>query len=293
VYGIFGIEVSTMLFKRLYSPNNTKYPHVFSSLAPVAGDVLDTGAGLMAGNSYLTSQTIGFLTGERGQSRESAGVVSYRSQDGGTYMGHSEILRLYPTGSPYETETWALALLMPDGDWSAVVGRNNIVLYGSIILLLAISLASAVIISRRYIRPWATVLEKIRSDSRMDLPRTRIAEIDDLLEFLAALDEERKTLGEEVESLTAELERSRRQPVALEDTAPDLTDYGQFLENLKTLTMTERAVFNLYTKGKTVRQIADALFISDNTVKFHNKNIYKKIGVSSLKALKVFINMMR
>ncbi|MDR1589562.1 MAG: helix-turn-helix transcriptional regulator [Oscillospiraceae bacterium] len=65
------------------------------------------------------------------------------------------------------------------------------------------------------------------------------------------------------------------------------------MENLKTLTATERAVFDLYMGEKTAREIADELFITDNTVKFHNKNIYRKLGVSSLKVLWVYMKMMK
>jgi DNA-binding NarL/FixJ family response regulator len=43
----------------------------------------------------------------------------------------------------------------------------------------------------------------------------------------------------------------------------------------------------------TAREIAKKLFITMSTVKFHNKNIYSKLGVSSLKELMVYVNLMR
>ena len=44
-----------------------------------------------------------------------------------------------------------------------------------------------------------------------------------------------------------------------------------------TLTRRENEVFRFLAKGCTRRQIAKKLFISEETVKMHVKNIYKKI----------------
>ena len=47
------------------------------------------------------------------------------------------------------------------------------------------------------------------------------------------------------------------------------------------LSKREEEVANLLRMGKSNKQIADVLSISDRTVEFHLKNIYKKIQVSS------------
>lgn len=59
----------------------------------------------------------------------------------------------------------------------------------------------------------------------------------------------------------------------------------QFLSNLEKLTKTERIIFDLYIAGKTTREILNELCITENTLKFHNKNIYSKMEVSSRKQL--------
>lgn len=43
----------------------------------------------------------------------------------------------------------------------------------------------------------------------------------------------------------------------------------------------EQEVYRLLCEGKNYREIASALFVSQNTVRFHLKNIYKKLGVKS------------
>ena len=47
------------------------------------------------------------------------------------------------------------------------------------------------------------------------------------------------------------------------------------------LTEREHEVLTYLAKGKSYRSIAEILFISQNTIKFHIKNIYDKLQVKS------------
>ena len=58
-----------------------------------------------------------------------------------------------------------------------------------------------------------------------------------------------------------------------------------YLAGLKDLTHTERTIFDLYVSHHTTREIMSILNIKENTLKFHNKNLYSKLGVSSRKQL--------
>ncbi len=64
-----------------------------------------------------------------------------------------------------------------------------------------------------------------------------------------------------------------------------LEQQKRFMAGLETLTPTEKAIYNLYLEGKSTKEILEALNIKENTLKFHNKNLYGKLGVSSRKAL--------
>ena len=55
--------------------------------------------------------------------------------------------------------------------------------------------------------------------------------------------------------------------------------------DLLALTPTERAVHDLYAEGKSSREVQKQLDISENTLKYHNRNIYSKLQVSSRKEL--------
>ena len=275
-YGVCGIEVSSMLFKQQYSPDNSRYPHVFATFSPARPGALDTGRGLAAGNSYLTQPVSGGLlsTGER-----RGGFSSYRADSGVTYIGLQQPIRLYPSGSPYAGEQWALAVVMPEESFRAYLDENRLLLYGTVSGSLVLSLLLALFVSRRYIKPVVRALALIQSDNPSDVERTNIAEIDDLLEFLAEQDRRREV----------ELAEQVRQAQAA---GPNLAAYEEFVRSIGALSAAERAVFDLYMEGRTVSEISQILCISLNTIKTHNKRIYNKLNVTSRKELMVYVQMM-
>lgn len=287
VYGICGVECSSMLFKLQYSPDNTVCPSIFSTLSPVSENVLDTDAGLIAGNSYLTNPAMGKLTLA---GHTNFGFFSYRSADGTGYTGMHETVELYPSGSPYQNQEWLLSVMMPADDWNAAIHRNNEVLYSAVLGLLALSLLLALLISRRYISPVVAALGRIKTDGHAQIQKTKIAEIDDLLEYLAAQDERREALAVELEKVRQRKNSQISEPQ--EYTAPNLFAYEEFVRNIDTLSAAERAVFNLYLKGYTAKEISEKLCLSINTIKTHNKRIYAKLNVTSRKELMVYVQMM-
>ena len=58
-----------------------------------------------------------------------------------------------------------------------------------------------------------------------------------------------------------------------------------FASQLPSLTPTEHSIYELYLSGKSSREIMEQLNIKENTLKYHNKNIYSKLGISSRKQL--------
>lgn len=69
----------------------------------------------------------------------------------------------------------------------------------------------------------------------------------------------------------------------LESVDPD--SYQMFIDNLTTLTPKEEDIFNLYVQGCSTKDIISQLGITENTLKYHNKNIYSKLGVKTRKEL--------
>ncbi len=73
-----------------------------------------------------------------------------------------------------------------------------------------------------------------------------------------------------------------------EDTLTEKQEY--FLKQLLTLTATEKKIYNLHIERQTSKEIMTLLNIKENTLKYHNRNIYSKLGVSSKKELREIVN---
>lgn len=84
-----------------------------------------------------------------------------------------------------------------------------------------------------------------------------------------------QTLSSDLDSIPAEKDASRRFSL--------LCAYVQ--EQLPRLTPTERTVLALYLQGKSTKEVLAELNIKENTLKYHNKNLYSKLGVSSRREL--------
>lgn len=59
-----------------------------------------------------------------------------------------------------------------------------------------------------------------------------------------------------------------------------------FEQGILSLTPTEKLIYDLYIEGKSTKEVLEQMNIKENTLKYHNKNIYGKLGVESRKQLK-------
>ena len=59
------------------------------------------------------------------------------------------------------------------------------------------------------------------------------------------------------------------------------------------LTPTEHVIYDCYIDGKSTKEIMAELNIKENTLKYHNKNIYSKLGVSSRKQLVMIASLLK
>ena len=65
--------------------------------------------------------------------------------------------------------------------------------------------------------------------------------------------------------------------------------FQTFVDGIPTLTKTERRIFEGYVAGLRSREIVEQLDIKDSTLRYHNRNIYDKLGVTSLKELLQYV----
>ncbi|MFT3951798.1 MAG: LuxR C-terminal-related transcriptional regulator [Oscillospiraceae bacterium] len=276
VYGICGFEVSTMLFKLSYSPDNAVYPRIFATLSPSDDREINMTGGLIAGNYYMLSA----LTGENVTVTGASGsLTTFVNGSGVTLDGMVSDISLYPEGSLYSGDRWVTGVLVPESELLAQVSHTNRLLILLILSLMGISLAAAVFISHRFVKPIHSAFSGIKNNAYTKSDRTKIPEIDDLFEFLAEQDKQREALAQ---SLLEEKDAARKASV-----------YEKFVTNISKLSAAEKKVFDLYLAGHTAQEISELLFISINTIKTHNKRIFEKLEVSSRKELMVYIQMMK
>ena len=297
VFGLCGLEVSDRMFKSLYTPEGGSFESIFTVMAPVSENGLGTSMGLVAGNTYLTGIRWEFdLTKEETHD----GFHHYSGGDE-LYGGKTASLHLYPNGSPYEDRQWSVSILMPKEILHASVNGKASSFTYIIIVLLLIGVLVSVIISRQYLRPLNEAFEQIKNNAYGDNGGSEIyTEINDLFAFLARKDREHdlimKQQQQHMDVLQDEYQKAQTEISRLaysRKTEIDPDNYRVFLDNLKTLTPTEQIVFNHYLDGKSAKEIMAILNIKETTLKYHNRNIYDKLSVSSRKELLRYAALMR
>jgi len=198
--------------------------------------------------------------------------------------------------------TFTAALMIPEAQFDAIVREGQLKTTGIILAVVLFMFAYCLFMSRKYVAPILLKIEQIKYSDHAGEP-LRIREFDDLLAFMeekaSVHAEQLKTL--EASKIAAEEEAARAREAyekALEEYALAknellhlsenkheivLEDYEYFVCNLGTLTPQEMRIYDLYVEGKTTAEIAAIIGIKENTMKYHNKNIYAKLGVSSRK----------
>lgn len=203
----------------------------------------------------------------------------------GSYIGLTKNIPLY-----YESADHAITVTIPKSDYSQMKLHDTVqILLVSFLLLFSV-IFGCLYFSKKYISPILKGLESIKM-SQTD-GTSNIAEIDDLFDFLSQKDSEyEKSLAElskQNEQAKSEINRVQTENERLASTQKKMVlqdDYEFFLTGLKQLTPTEKSIFDLYMDGKTAAEIMEIMTIKLTTLKYHNRNIYIKLGVSSKKQL--------
>lgn len=86
---------------------------------------------------------------------------------------------------------------------------------------------------------------------------------------------------------SASLERYEDKSVSVVDEADRAAD-ELFINGLETLTAKERELFEAYVAGMSTKDIMADMNITENTLKYHSRNLYGKLGVPSRKQLVAF-----
>ena len=174
---------------------------------------------------------------------------------------------------------------------------------GIIFAVVLVMFAYCLFMSKKYVAPILRKIDQIKY-SENDGEQLKIREFDDLFAYIEekasvheeqlksleaakiAAEEEAARARDAYEKALEEYELAKSEILHLSEESKNeivLEDYEYFLCNLKTLTPQEMRIYELYVDGKTTAEIAGIIGIKENTMKYHNKNIYAKLGVSSRK----------
>lgn len=302
IYGLCGFEVNQSYFKLLHEqPSNL--PQMVCLLTTGEKGILDAEAGLSCGISN------GYYFAPKGtlETKKIGGGLELFLGTASSYIGVSKELAV----SCREGIITA-AVLIPKEDYDREIIKSSMQTVLLILLLLFFTVVCCFHFSRRFITPILKSLEKIKSENR-DGETSYIMEINDLFAFLAEQDRKHEqdlaALAQEIreaqnekeqlqeafdraqekyESAQAEISRlayDRKQEI-------DPADYQRFLQGINALTPTEHKIFNYYLSGKNVKEILSIADIKESTLRYHNKNIYGKLGVNSLKQLLRYATLM-
>jgi DNA-binding CsgD family transcriptional regulator len=79
---------------------------------------------------------------------------------------------------------------------------------------------------------------------------------------------------------------------------PEIPQYvierlDSFMQNIETLSVAERRVFDCYIQGCTPKEAENQLVLAESTIKTHNKRIYTKLDVDDYKEMMLFIKLMK
>lgn len=303
VYGFCGFEVSQSYFKAFHE-QPTNLPHMVCLLTTGGNGVLDAEAGLSCGisNGYYFAPKGKLAVRCLGE-----GLLLF-SGETSSYIG---VLR--EAFLSHRDQTILAAVLIPKEDYDRAVIKGGMQTALLVLFLLFVTIVCCFYFSRRFISPILRGLERIKSEKR-DGEISYIAEIDDLFAFLAeqdreheralaALTQEKQDAQNEKARLqdafdkaqekyeSAQAEISRLAYARMQEVDPD--DYQQFLHGIGTLTPAERKIFTYYLSGKSVKEILAIAAIKESTLRYHNKNIYSKLGVNSLKQLLRYAALMQ
>lgn len=287
-YGICGFEINEGYFKQRFSQPSELDRAVFC-ISKSSGEMSISERALSAGvlNKYYLEPS-----GTFAQSSFGEGMTKYKS-DGDEYVGVTRDISLCPASCMS-----SIGVLIPMQDYSNMLTRDTV----RVVLLISAFALSAVVLSlfftKRYLKPIKDSLDSIRR-KEYEQSDIKTAEISDLFAYLAEQDraneaELNQLIREKNEALDAvsemqskydEVERTSKRLAYSRKDEIDPYDYENFKKGLSSLTEKENEVLKLYIAGNTVKDIISILGLQESTVRYHNKNIYSKLGVHSLKQL--------
>lgn len=199
-----------------------------------------------------------------------------------------------------------VAVTLPETLYRAYLRQEQDITIAVLICSLLVAVGAGILLGRRYVRPILQTMEALKTD-RPAQEETRIPELDALRGHFdvqhrrteAMLEEMRQrtdTTRQSLDQLQQEHERLQQRLDQVVETKREQVypeEYTYFLQAINDLSGKERTVFDCYLKGLSTRETANLMGITEDGVRYHNKNLYTKLGVTGIKQMKMFISIMQ
>ena len=264
VRGVCGVELSELFFNMVFPSVESPYGNMVTVVAPIADKrLLLDGAisGKTDGTYFTTDGTLLIKNGEH-----------YKTYSDGsrTYFGNHIVIPKAVDGRSDLT----LVTLVPEISYQSSVAKNRTFWLCGGLGFLVLMLLAAMFLTRRFMLPIQKQIRALKDQKEpQEKSNSGIIEIDELLAYMYARQ--------------AKPDEESKMPPGMEEL------FFDFARRVETLTPMERTVLQYYINGFSVNEIAEKEFISLSTVRKHNSNINRKLGVSTREELLLYIDMFR
>ncbi len=293
IIGICGFEVSDLYFQLSANVSDEKLGHLIGAL-------LDEKQGMYSGQFNSSRYNIADSNIQTLEKKNFT-VFDFSTEK---CIGKTQNIRL-------GNKTFTVAIMLTEAQYENMLDKKQLKTAGVILFVVIFAFIYCIFISKKYVAPIIKSLEQIKSNDGTGY-NLKIREIDDLFAFLEEkdifyekklkdLEKSKKLAEEEAERTKLAYEKALEECALAQSEIQQLSDehkkeivledYEFFLCNLSTLSPAEYKIYELYLSGKTAKEIVDILGIKENTLKYHNKNIYRKLGISSRKQLLRFASL--
>ena len=283
--GVCGFEISSLYYSLTYETHDDELDNIVHGLFTEGEEGSYTGQ--MSGNhsGYSPSDT-GVMTIKKGRSLD---TFTYGSE---TFIGkYSEIT--------LGNSKHILTVMVPEEEYSSLLSESYFRMFVVLIAILVLMVLICLYFSNKYMKPILKSFEHIKANSVPE-NQVKIPEINDLFRFLADKDRghedeitELTRMRNEAKDEYTKIQAQLDKVVNRHKSSADPEFYEIFKSNVSKLTQKEAQIFRLYLEGKTAKEIQVITEINQNTLKYHNKNLYSKLGVTSRKELLLYAAMLK
>ena len=264
VRGVCGVELSELFFNLVFPAVESSYGNMVTVVAPIADKrLLLDGAisGKTDGTYFTTDGTLLIKNGEH---------YNTYSDGSRTYFGNHIVIPKAVDGRSDLT----LVTLVPEISYQSSVAKNRTFWLCGGLGFLVLMLLAAMFLTRRFMLPIQKQIRALKDQKEpQEKSNSGIIELDELLAYMYARQ--------------AKPDEESKMPPGMEEL------FFDFARRVETLTPMERTVLQYYINGFSVNEIAEKEFISLSTVRKHNSNINRKLGVSTREELLLYIDMFR